>query len=122
MEAVYHCSHPDRIQVAFVRPSPGGTECRRLMAVPPPWIHSAVWALPQLVEQHLEPWAAPLLLFDDPEHRFDKLMTLVASAPRFRRGPGSGRRRLYRRRRCLASLGGRPITLGVTVKAPNHPG
>ena len=84
-------SHPDRIQVAF--------DDHRLVAnagLMLPATLARRLGLPQLVEQHLDLGRAP-----GRANTGDKLMTLVASAPRFR-GAGSGGRRRHRRRRRVA--------------------
>ena len=69
-------SHPDRIQVAF--------DDHRLVAnagLMLPATLARRLGLPQLVEQHLDLGRAP-----GRANTGDKLMTLVASAPRFRGG------------------------------------
>ena len=84
-------NHPDRIRIAF--------DDHRLMAnagllLPITLVHHL--GLSQLVDRHLDLGDAP-----GRANAGDKLMTLVASAPRFR-GAGSGWRRLHRRRRRVA--------------------
>ena len=69
-------SHPDRIQVAF--------DDHRLVnnaGLILPATLAQHLGLPQLVDRHLDLGRAP-----DRANTGDKMMTLVASAPRFREG------------------------------------
>ena len=94
-------NHPDRIRIVF--------DDHRLVAnagLLLPATLARHLGLRELVDHHLDLGGAP-----GRANTGDKLMTLVASA--------HGRRRLYRRRRCVAHRWDGRCTLGGTVKAPS---
>ena len=70
------CNHPDRIQIAFDDPRLGANAGLLLPATLAQHL-----GLPQLVQQRLDLGNAP-----GRANTGDKMMTLVASAPRFRGG------------------------------------
>ena len=104
------CSHPDRIQAAF--------DDHRLVNNAGLILRATLaqhLGLPQLVDRHLDLGQAP-----GRANTGGKMMTLVASAPRFREG------RLWRAAAALTMLAccapaGRLALSVCTVKAPSTP-